>query len=76
MQDGHLENLFFTSSPELKGQLTQNLVGSIRVTCRSPKCKIVPIRNYLENLFFTSSPELKGQLMNLGRKLWGDLDQK
>ena len=32
---GHLENLFFASSPEPKGQLTRNLVGSIRVTCRS-----------------------------------------
>ena len=38
IQDGHyglhLENLFFTSSPETKGQLTWNLVGSIAVTCR------------------------------------------
>ena len=31
----HLENLFFFSSSELKGQLTRNLVGSIGVTCRS-----------------------------------------
>ena len=32
---GHLENLFFASSPEPKGQLTRNFVGSIRETCRS-----------------------------------------
>ena len=41
----HLENLFFASSPELKGQLTRNLVGSIGVTCRSKIAKIVPIVN-------------------------------
>ena len=49
IQDGrhsrHLENLFFTSSPEPKGQLTPNLLGSIRVTCRSNIAKIVPIGN-------------------------------
>ena len=33
------------SSPELKGQLTWNLVGSIRVASRSKIAKIVPIRN-------------------------------
>ena len=61
---GHLENLFFASSPEPKGQLTPNLLGSIRVTCRSRKAKILPIGNdgHLENLFFASSPEMKGQL--------------
>ena len=32
---GHLEYLFFTSSPEQKGQLTQTGVGSFGVTCRS-----------------------------------------
>ena len=69
----HLENLFFTSSPESKGQLTWNSVesigvtwGSIGMTCRSKIAKIVPIRNrrcrHLETLFFTSSPESKGQL--------------
>ena len=42
---GHLENLFFASSPEPKGQLTQNLVGSIGVTRRSKIAKIVPIVN-------------------------------
>ena len=36
--------VFFTS-PELKGQLTQNLVGSVRVTCRSKIAKIVLIGN-------------------------------
>ena len=41
----HLENLFFASSPELKGQLTRNLVGSIGVTRRSKIAKIVPIVN-------------------------------
>ena len=41
----HLENLFFASSPELKGQLTRNLVGSIGVTRRSKIAKIVPIIN-------------------------------
>ena len=30
-----LENLFFASSPEPKGQLSPNLLGSIEVTCRS-----------------------------------------
>ena len=32
--DDHLENILF-ASPELKGQLARNLVGSIGVTCRS-----------------------------------------
>ena len=41
----HLENLFFASSPELKGQLTRNLVGSIGVTRRSKIAKIMPIVN-------------------------------
>ena len=49
MQDGrhgsHLENQFFASSPELKSQLTRNLVGSIGVTRRSKIAKIVPIVN-------------------------------
>ena len=49
IQDGrhgsHLENLFFAASPELKGQLTRNLVGSIGVTRRSKIAKIVPIVN-------------------------------
>ena len=40
-----LKNLFFTSSPELKGQLTRNLVGSIGVARRSKMAKIVPIVN-------------------------------
>ena len=41
----HLENLFFAPSPEPKGQLTPNLLGSIGVTCRSKIAKIVPIGN-------------------------------
>ena len=41
----NLENLFFASSPEPKGQLTRNLVGSIGVTRRSKIAKIVPIVN-------------------------------
>ena len=40
---GHLENLFLASSPEAKGQLTGNLVGSIGVTCSSKIAKIVSI---------------------------------
>ena len=32
-----LQNLFWASSPEQKGQLTRNLVGSIWVTCRSTR---------------------------------------
>ena len=40
-----LKNVFFASSPELKGQLTWNLVGSIGVTRRSKIAKIVPIVN-------------------------------
>ena len=39
------ESLFFASSPEPKGHLTPNLLGSIGVTCRSKIAKIVPIRN-------------------------------
>ena len=46
IQDGHhLENLFFASATEPKGQLTLNLVGSIEVTCRSEIAKIVLMRN-------------------------------
>ena len=46
IQDGrHLENLFFASSPEPKGQLTPNLLGSIRVTCRSNIAKVVSVGN-------------------------------
>ena len=42
-EGGHLENLFFASSSELKGQLTWNLVGSIGVTCRSKIAQTVLI---------------------------------
>ena len=48
----HLANLFWISSPELKGQLTRNLISS-----RSKIVKIVSIGN-LENLFWIS-PEPK-----------------
>ena len=84
MEDGHhcchLENLFFASSPEPKGQLIPSLVGSIMVTCRSKIAKIMLIGNqdghhggHLENLFFPSSPKPKSQLTKLGRKHLGDL---
>ena len=66
---GHLENLFFASSPEPKSQLTPNMVGSVGVTYGSKVVKIFPMGNprwrhgrHLENLFFASSPEPKGQL--------------
>ena len=42
---GHLENLFFSSSPETKGQLTRTWVGSFGVTCGSKIVKIVPKGN-------------------------------
>ena len=51
---GHLESLFFASSPEIKNPLTQNLVESIEVTCRSLWLSYKNI--------FASSLELKGQL--------------
>ena len=41
----HLENHFFCFSPEPKGKLTWNLVGSIGVIGRSKIAKIVPIGN-------------------------------
>ena len=40
-----LKIYFFASSPELKGLLTLNLVGSIGLTYRSKIAKIVPIGN-------------------------------
>ena len=40
-----LKIYFFASSPELKGQLTRNLVGSIGVICRSKIAKIMQIVN-------------------------------
>ena len=73
IQDGRhgrrLENLFFASSPEPKGQLTRYLLGSIEVTCGLKIAQIMPIRNprsppcsHLENLFFAFSPKPKSQL--------------
>ena len=66
---GHLENLFFTSSPKPKSQLTLNLVGSNEVTYSFKWLKLFRLEiqhgchgGNLENLFFTSSPELKGLL--------------
>ena len=40
---GHLENIFFASSPKTKSQFTPNLVGSIGVTYRSKIDKFVSI---------------------------------
>ena len=40
-----VQDIFFASSPEPKGQWTRNLVGSIWVTCRSKIAKIFPIGN-------------------------------
>ena len=63
--------LFFTSSPEQKGQLTLNFVGSIGVTCRSKIAKIVPKGNpkrppwwpsWNSFFFYAFFPEPKGQL--------------
>ena len=55
--DRHLENLFFASSPELKGHLTQNLVGRIGVTCIDLKMlklfgSEIQDGGHLETLFF------------------------
>ena len=62
--------IFFASSPEPKGQLTPNLLGSIRVTCRSNIAKIVsvqiprlpPWQPSWKNVFFASTPKPKSQL--------------
>ena len=49
IQDGRhsrpLENLFCIYSPEQKGKLTGNLLGSIGTTCRSNLAKIFLIGN-------------------------------
>ena len=70
MADVLKSNLFFTSSLDLKGQLTQNFVGSITVTGRSKMAKLVPTGNpdgcqgaILKIFFFSfffASPEPKG----------------
>ena len=64
----HLENLFFASSPEPKGQLTPNLLGSIGMTCRSKIAELCQSEiqdgrhdSHLENLFF-ATPKPKSQL--------------
>ena len=88
IQDGrhvrHLENLFFASSPEPKGQLTPNLLGSIRVTCRSKIAKIVPIWNprwppwppSWKSIFRFFSWTERPIDSKLGRKHQGDLSIK
>ena len=61
--------MLFASSPAPKGQLTRNLVGSIRVTCiikllKSFLSEIQDGRHdrYLGNLLWAFTPEPKGQL--------------
>ena len=50
-----LENLFFFTSSKLKDHLlTRNLVGSIRVTCRSKNAQMVAIRNLKLRLWWPS----------------------
>ena len=64
-------NLFFASSPESKGLLTLNLIGSIGVTCRSKIVQIVMaailfyIYLYRENISksFCLKPEGPGSSM-------------
>ena len=74
-QGRYLENLFYASSPEPKGQLTQNFVGGIGATCRTKIAKIVSIQDghggHLENLFCTSSPEPKVQLIRKWQEISG-----
>ena len=77
----HLENLFFASFPEPKGQLTSNLLGSIGVTCRSKIAKIMPIWNprwpplqpSWKSIFRFFSWTQKPIDSKPGRKHWGDL---
>ena len=52
-----LKNLFFTYSPEPKGQLTRTLVGSFGVTCRSKNT----VRPVLKATHIKQSPVFKGQ---------------
>ena len=65
-----MENLFFPSSPEPKGQLTPNLLGSIGVTCITSKIAKIML---IINLFFASSPNPMPIDSKLGRKHRGDL---
>ena len=60
-----LKIYFFASSPEPKGQLTPNLLGSIRMTCRS---KIHDGR-HLENLFFASTPKPRSKIAKIAKSL-------
>ena len=69
-----LKIYFFASSPELKGQLTRNLLWNIRVTCRWKIAKIISIENPRWppswKSIFCYSPEPKGQLTwNLVRSI-------
>ena len=78
---GHLENLFFASSPEPKGHLTWNVVGSIWMTCRLKIAKIVSIRNprwplwrpSWKSIFRFFSWTKRPIDLKLGRKHRGDL---
>ena len=69
------ENVFYASSPEQKGQLTQNLIGSIGMTFKSKKGKVVQTRNprwppsWESDFSWTERPTDS----NLGRKHRGDL---
>ena len=64
-----IENLLCPLPPELKGQLTRNLVGNIGEIRRTKMAKISLIGNprwqshggHIENLFCPLSPEQKGQ---------------
>ena len=42
---GYLEHIFCPLSPEPKGQMTRNLMGSFIVTCKQKVTKIVPTGN-------------------------------
>ena len=73
----HLENLFI-ASPEPKGQLTWNLVGSVGGTCISNISKIIPIRSprwppSWKSIFPFHSWTERPVDLKLGRKHWGDL---
>ena len=58
----HLENLFWTFSPEPKGQLTQNVIGSNGWLVDKKSLKSFH-SCHLENLFQTSFSEPKGKLI-------------
>ena len=76
---GHLEFILFASSPERKGQLPWNLVGSIGLICRSKLAIIVLIWHprwpptCLFCFFFWTERRVDSKL---GRKHQGDLQMK